>query len=137
MNTTGSFSAKDGIFKISDTSFRTRFSNAAFVMSLDLNNMLMSLDSKFLFMPYNSTVPIVYSIAKIGSLTKGIKTEYDTKNLIDFIKKQYNISTQVVNPVIENKKEDNKSVNNIDQEAYLYLYKQLKSNQGIINEKKN
>lgn len=137
MNTTGSFAAKDGIFKISDTSFRTRFSNAAFVMSLDLNNMLMSSDSKFLFMPYNSTVPIVYSIAKIGSLTNGIKTEYDTKNLLDFVKNQYNIPTQVVNPVIENKKEDNGSINNIDQEAYLYLYKQLKSNQGMLNEKKN
>ena len=128
MDVNGSFSIKDGILEAKDTSFRTRFSNAAFVMSLDLNSLLMSSDVRFSFMPYNTQSPIIYSISNSGSLNKDNKAVEDTSSLLSFVKKQYNITSVVKSP----EKEVPNNDENIDEssDTNVYLYRQFKKREN-------
>jgi hypothetical protein len=128
MDVNGSFSIKDGILEAKDTSFRTRFSNAAFVMSLDLNSLLMSSDVRFSFMPYNTQSPMIYSISNSGSLNKDNKAVEDTSSLLSFVKKQYNITSVVKSP----EKEVPNNDENIDEssDTNVYLYRQFKKREN-------
>jgi hypothetical protein len=121
----GSLKIAAGVLKTQDTSFKTRFSNAAFVMSLDLNALTMSSDVRFSFMPYSTNTPVSYSISQSGELSKNLNRQIDESDLLNFVKQKYNLFTPIKKPAIVQKP----SVEG-DADSKNYIYHQLEESNG-------
>ena len=89
----GSIKATGGIFETNNTSFKTRFSSALLGLSLNLNNLTLSSNIKYLFQPYNVEDPISYVISETGPFNN-LDRSVDNSKLVEYIKLQYNIITE-------------------------------------------
>ncbi len=92
MNLSGNLKANKGIFETKNAFFKTRFSSAIFAMSLDLNNLTISTNTLFLFLPYVGE-PISYNISASGSLESALQKTIDDANLLRYVKNEYKIVT--------------------------------------------
>ncbi len=92
-NIGGIFKGIKGIITTDNTNFRTNFSNAVFVMSMDLNNLTFSSDTKFIFTPYAYKTSMDYDIILSGDLRYPLNRNVDTKKLLKYVKWLYGIIT--------------------------------------------
>lgn len=91
----GNFKSSNGTISTNNLEFRTNLTNGIFAMSMDLNNLTFSSNTKFIFAtypPYNKTVD--FNLIKTGSLIQGLNRLIDKPNLLKYVKWQYSIVTE-------------------------------------------
>ncbi|MEK6734818.1 MAG: AsmA-like C-terminal region-containing protein [Pseudomonadota bacterium] len=136
----GSLKGKNGIIKITNTTFKTRFSEGVYGMTLDLNNLTMSSNLIFVFAPYVGNTFVNFKIAYSGKLDEQLKREVDSKDLEKFVKNQYKIVTEEDIKEAKQLEDKRRKALAIDQDSKDFLYYKLKQKleqqQEKINEQK-
>ncbi len=138
MNLNGNLKANKGIFETKNTIFKTRFSSAIFAMSLDLNNLTISTNTIFLFLPYVGS-PISYGISTSGSLENGLQKTIDAKNLLIYVKDEYKIVTAqdaLDAQQAKQQQQDQKAALSEDPDNKNYLYYKILE-QNLIDRRKS
>ncbi len=138
-NVNGTIKSKNGLLESNDINFKTRFSNAVFAMSLDLNNLTFSSNTQFIFSPYAYKNSVSYNLTKSGDLRKGLDKEIDKTSLLKYVKWQYSIVTDEDLAIEKKKIEEQKKIlaEDPDNKDYLYYKLQEKINQTESNDDSN
>lgn len=126
-NLNGDIKINKGITETNNVIFNTRFSNASFAMLVDLNNLTLSSNTKFLFRSYKGNT-IDYSIKYNSDLKESFQKEIDQNSLLKYVKRSYGIVT--AQDLIDAKKErreaiDKQKLLNEDPDSKGYLYRRL------------
>jgi hypothetical protein len=93
LSLSGDIKSHKGIIQSNNITFKSRFTSAISAIYLDLNNMVLSSNSQFLFLPYNDSKPISYNLLISGDLNGELKRKIDDAKLLKYIKGEYNIVT--------------------------------------------
>ncbi len=137
MNLSGNLRAEKGVFETKNAFFKTRFSSAIFAMLLDLNNLTISTNTLFLFLPYVGN-PISYGISANGKLNESLQKAIDANNLLRYVKKEYKIVTAqdiLDAQQAEQQQQANKKASSEDQDSKNYLYYKILE-QKLIEKRK-
>lgn len=100
----GNIKSDKGIIQSNNITFKTRFTSAINAIYFDLNNMLLSSNSQFLFLPYNDSNPISYNVLISGNLEEDLQRKVEDDKLIKYIKSEYDIVT--AEDIIEQRRRD-------------------------------
>lgn len=134
----GSLKGEKGVIESNNITFSTRFTSSITAMYLDLNNMILSSNSKFLFLPYNDSNPISYNILIRGDLEGELQRTINDASLLKYVKKEYDIVTaeDILEARRRNKQIARKQSNIIDSpNDKNYLYYKLQEQARIKKEK--
>ncbi len=133
-NLTGNIQGKKGMLTTNNISFKTRFSQGVFGMSLDLNNFTFSSTTQMAFAPYVGNQIITYNFNKNGSLFNKLNATIDSNNLLSYVKAQYGIVTEedLQNQQKLLQEQKRKLAEDPDNKDYLYykLQQQLDASQN-------
>lgn len=93
LSLSGDIKSQKGIIQSNNITLKSRFTSAISAIYFDLNNMILSSNSQFLFLPYNDTNPISYNVLISGDLNGELKRKIDDAKLLKYIKGEYDIVT--------------------------------------------
>lgn len=127
----GDIKSNKGVIQSNNITFRSRFTSAISAIYLDLNNMILSSNSQFLFLPYNDPNPISYNVLISGDLNEELKRKIDDAKLLKYIKGEYDIVTN--EDILEARRRNreiarkkNNVIDNSNDKNYLYYKLQEK-----------